>query len=108
PRVSERDPCYMPVLLGMGPPRCAAGRPPMGAQSARKALAERPGLIWPYRALAAYYAHQGDLPAAQQALAKFVAEHPGVTLATVRDGLRFMNSELLEKYAGGLERAGLR
>lgn len=107
-RLSPLDPFAFNVHLGMGISHFAAGRPPMAIQFARKALAERPGLVWPYRDLAAYYAHQGDLPAAQQALAKFVAEHPGVTLADVRDGLRFMNSELLEKYVGGLERAGLR
>lgn len=106
-RLSPLDPFAFNVHLGMGLAHFAAGRAPMAIQFARKALSERPGLTWPFRDLAAYYAHQGDLPAAQDALNKFLAAHPGTRPAQVRDGLRFMNPELLDKYVSGLERAGL-
>ena len=44
---------------------------------------------------------------AKDALEKFVYLRPAMTAATLRDGLRFMEPVLLERYVGGLEQAGL-
>ena len=38
---------------------------------------------------------------------KFVYLRPAMTAATLRDGLRFMEPALLDRYVGGLEQAGL-
>jgi TolB-like protein/class 3 adenylate cyclase/Flp pilus assembly protein TadD len=95
------------VHLGMGLALFAAGHPERAIELARQALAERPGLTWPYRDLAAYYAATGDLVNARDALAKFVYLRPVMSAASIRDGLRFMQPALLERYVGGLEAAGL-
>lgn len=106
-RLSPLDPFAFNVHLGMGLAHFAAGRPQMAVRFARQALSERPGLTWPYRDLAAYLAHHGDLAAARDSLLKFTAEHRGVSLLSIGDGLRFMEPGLLSSYLRGLKLAGL-
>ncbi len=107
-RLSPLDPFGFNVHLGMGLANFAAGRPEKGIELARQALAERPGLTWPYRDLATYYAAAGQLDLARDALEKFVYLRPSMTAASIRDGLRFMEPGLLDRYVGGLEAAGLK
>ena len=107
-RLSPLDPFAFNVHLGMGLAHFAAGRPDKGIELARQALAERPGLTWPYRDLAAYYANSGQIELAQDALEKFVYLRPSMSAASIRDGLRFMEPRLLDRYVGGLEIAGLK
>jgi TolB-like protein/Flp pilus assembly protein TadD len=106
-RMSPLDPFAFNVHLGMGLAHFAAGRPERGIEFARQALSERPGLTWPYRDLATYYAAAGNLEMARDSLEKFVYLRPAMSAASIRDGLRFMEPGLLERYVGGLERAGL-
>ena len=106
-RLSPLDPFAFNVHLGMGLAHFAAGRPQMAIRFARQALSERPGLIWPHRDLATYFAHQGDLAAARDSLLKFTGEHRDVTLISIGDGLRFMEPSLLSRYLRGLKLAGL-
>ncbi|MEO8759076.1 MAG: tetratricopeptide repeat protein [Devosia sp.] len=107
-RLSPLDPFAFNVHLGMGLAHFAGGRPDKGIQLARQALAERPGLTWPYRDLATYYAAAGDIERAVDALEKFVYLRPSMTASSIRDGLRFMEPALLDRYVGGLELAGLK
>jgi TolB-like protein/class 3 adenylate cyclase/Flp pilus assembly protein TadD len=107
-RLSPLDPFGFNVHLGMGLAHFAAGRPDKGIELARQALAERPGLTWPYRDLATYYANSGQIELAQDALEKFVYLRPTMSAASIRDGLRFMEPALLDRYVGGLELAGLK
>ena len=102
-RLSPLDPFAFNVHLGMGLAHFSAERPQMAIQYARKALAERPGLTWPYRDLATYFADQGELADARDALQRFTAAHPGVTLEIIGDGLRFMEPALLSRYLRGLK-----
>jgi adenylate cyclase len=106
-RLSPLDPFAFNVHLGMGLAHFAAGRPEKAIEMARQALAERPGLTWPYRDLTTYYAAAGKIEQAKDALEKFVYLRPAMTAATLRDGLRFMEPALLDRYVGGLEQAGL-
>ncbi|WP_299975977.1 tetratricopeptide repeat protein [Devosia sp. 66-22] len=106
-RLSPLDPFAFNVHLGMGLAHFSAGRPDRAIEMARQALAERPGLTWPYRDLSTYYAASGRMEQARDALDKFVYLRPAMTAATLRDGLRFMEPALLDRYVGGLERAGL-
>ncbi len=106
-RLSPLDPFAFNVHLGMGLAHFSAGRPEKGIELARQALAERPGLTWPYRDLATYYAAAGRMPQARDALERFVYLRPAMTLASLRDGLRFMDADLLDRYIGGLAQAGL-
>ncbi|HZY67425.1 MAG TPA: tetratricopeptide repeat protein, partial [Devosia sp.] len=106
-RLSPMDPFAFNVHLGMGLAHFAAGRPDRAIDMARQALAERPGLTWPYRDISAYYAAAGKPDQAKDALGKFLYLRPAVTAASLRDGLRFMNADLLGRYLSGLESAGL-
>ena len=74
---------------------------------ARRALAERPGLTWPYRDLAVYLANQGELAAAGDALERFLYLRPATTLRAMGDTMRFMEPALLSRYLRGLTLAGL-
>jgi tetratricopeptide (TPR) repeat protein len=106
-RLSPLDPFAFNVHLGMGLAHFAAGRPEKGIEFARQALSERPGLTWPYRDLATYYAAAGQIDLARDALEKFVYLRPSMSADSIRDGLRFMEPALLDRYVGGLQTAGL-
>ena len=106
-RLSPLDPFAFSVHLGMGLSHFAAGRPDRAIDLARQALAERPGLTWPYRDLAAYYSAAGKLDQARDALEKFMAFRPVTSVPSLRDGLRFMEPSLLDRYVSGLQQAGL-
>lgn len=106
-RLSPMDPFAFNMTLGTGLAHFAAGRTEEAIVFATRATAERPGLTWPFRDLASYYATSGDMTAAHAALDKFLHERPGIDLATIRDSLRFMYPDLLERYIGGLAKAGL-
>ncbi|MEO6394738.1 MAG: adenylate/guanylate cyclase domain-containing protein [Devosia sp.] len=107
-RLSPLDPFAFNVHLGMGLANFAAGRPDKAIDLARQALAERPGLTWPYRDLTTYYAAAGKLEQAKDALQRFVYLRPAMSLQSLRDGLRFMEAGLLDRYLGGLQQAGLK
>src|SRR5690606_1187994 len=94
-RLSPLDPFAFSVHLGMGLAHFAAGRSDRAIDMVRQALAERPGLTWPYRDLATYYAAAGKIEQARDALGKFVALRPVTSVASLRDGLRFMEPGLL-------------
>ena len=106
-RLSPMDPFAFNVHLGMGLANFAAGRPQEAIAWAQRAMSERPGITWPYRDLAVYQAHQGDLAAARDSLEQFQRAHPDVTIASIGDGLRFMYPSLLARYLQGLRLAGL-
>ena len=107
-RLSPMDPFAFNMHLGMGLAHFAAGRPQDALGFAKRALSERPGLTWPYRDLTVYLAHQGELAAAADALDQFRGAHPGVSVASIGDGLRFMYPSLLARYLQGLQLAGLK
>jgi tetratricopeptide (TPR) repeat protein len=106
-RLSPLDPFGFNVNIGTALARFSAGRHQEAIQLVRGVLAERPGLTWPYRDLAVYYAHHGDLAAARDALDKFLELRPAMTLASLGDSLRFMEPGLLSAYLRGLKLAGL-
>jgi adenylate cyclase len=106
-RLSPLDPFSFNVHLGMALAHFAAGRPQQALVLARKAMSERPGLTWPYRDMAVYNAHHGDTAAARDALERFLAVRPDMTLNAVGDSLRFMEPGLLSRYLRGLQLAGL-
>ena len=89
-RLSPMDPFAFNVHVGMGLANFAAGRSQDAIGWVSRGLAERPGLTWPHRDMAVYHAHQGDLAAASDALARFRRSHPHVSLASIGDSLRFM------------------
>ncbi|MEQ1771778.1 MAG: adenylate/guanylate cyclase domain-containing protein [Devosia sp.] len=106
-RLSPLDPFAFNVHLGLGLANYSAGKPDRAIDLARQALAERPGLTWPYRDLTAYYVAVGKIEQAKDSLEKFVYLRPAMTAASIRDGLRFMEPSLLDRYVGALQQAGL-
>jgi adenylate cyclase len=107
-RLSPLDPFIFNIHVGIGLAHFAAGRYAEACRYPQMVLDERPGLTWPYRDLAAYLAHAGDLRGAHDALEKFVYLRPPMTLASLAEGLKFMQEPLLGRYIAGLRMAGWR
>ena len=105
--LSPRDPFAFHTYIGIGLAHFAAANVEEAIRWARRALDARPGMTWPYRDLAVYLAHAGQLQEARQALAEFTYLRPEMTLASIADGLRFMSRPLLDRYLDGLRKAGL-
>jgi TolB-like protein/class 3 adenylate cyclase/Tfp pilus assembly protein PilF len=106
-RLSPLDPFTFNIHIGIGLAHFAAGRYAEAVPYPQMVLDERPGLTWPYRDLAAYRAQAGDLAGARDALEKFVYLRPPMTLASIADGLKFMEKPLLDRYIEGLRLAGM-
>jgi adenylate cyclase len=106
-RLSPRDPFSFNSFIGLGIAHFASGRPREALVWTRRALAEKPGMTWPYRDVATFSAAAGDIAGAREALARFVAQRPGMTAAVANDAMRFMNADLRRRYVDGLVAAGL-
>lgn len=106
-RLSPLDPFAFNSFIGIGLAHFASDRPEEAARWTRRALAEKPGMTWPHRDLAAFLGACGQEADARLALERFTASRAGTTIATVRDALRFMNGALLDRYCAGLAAAGL-
>ncbi len=106
-RLSPVDPFTFNIHIGIGLAHFAAGRYQEAIRYPQMVLDERPGLTWPYRDLATFQAHAGDLDGARDALGKFIYQRPPMTIASVADGLKFMEKPLLTRYMEGLRMAGL-
>jgi adenylate cyclase len=107
-RLSPRDPFSFNSLIGIGLAHFASGRPVEASRWTKRALAEKPGITWPLRDLAAFLGFAGQVEEAGRALAGFLLERPHVTSAfVVRDALRYMHPALLDNYIEGLTKAGL-
>jgi adenylate cyclase len=106
-RLSPLDPFAFNMRIGMGLAHFTAGRFQEASRYPKIVLDERPGMTWPYRDLAAFLGQAGDIEGAQKALAEFVFERPPVSLASLRDSLRFMQQPLLDLYIEGLRKAGM-
>lgn len=107
-RLSPLDPFGFNIRIGKGVANFAMGRHGEAERFVRLALSERPGLTWPYRDLAVFRAWQDDLPAASDALDRFLYLRPELDLALVGNSLRFMGPDLHARYLEGLRRAGLK
>jgi adenylate cyclase len=106
-RLSPLDPFTFNMHIGIGLAHFAAGRYAEAIRYPQMVLDERPGLTWPYRDLAAYKAQMGDMDGARDALEKFVYLRPPLSLASIADGLKFMEGPLLDHYIEGLRLAGM-
>ncbi len=105
--LSPLDPFSFNGFIGMGFAKFAAGYPEEAVQWAERAIREKVGMTWAYRDLAAFQGGAGNIPAARDALAKFVSVRPDVTREKLRDALRFIEAKTLERYLDGLSAAGL-
>jgi adenylate cyclase len=106
-RLSPLDPFTFNIHIGIGLAHFAAGRVAEAVRYPQMVLDERPGLTWPYRDLAVFRAHAGDLEGARDALEKFVYLRPPMSLASIADGMKFMEEGLHKRYMEGLRLAGL-
>ncbi len=106
-RLSPRDPFAFHCYLGMGLANFATEHYQEAIGWVRRALDSRPGMTWPYRDLAVFLAHAGELAEAKKSLAAFTYLRPPMTIAVLADGLKFMGPQLLPRYLEGLRLAGL-
>ena len=105
--LSPLDPFSFNGFIGMGFAKFAAGRPAEAVQWAERGIREKVGMTWAYRDLAAYHGAAGNPQAAADSLARFVAVRPDVNGTKLREALRFMEANTLERYLAGLRAAGL-
>jgi len=105
--LSPLDPFSFNGFIGMGFAKFAAGEPGEAVQWAQRAIREKVGMDWAYRDLAAFHGAAGDIPAAREALGRFLSARPDVTLGKLADALRFMEAGTLARYLDGLRAAGL-
>ncbi|TFF18376.1 hypothetical protein E3C22_21640 [Jiella endophytica] len=106
-RLSPLDPLAFNSFIGIGLAHFSSGWSVEAARWTRRALAEKSGMSWPYRDLAAFLGNAGQIVPAREALAVFLESRPGASLSIVRDALTFMNRGLLDRYCAGLAAAGL-
>ena len=93
-RLSPRDPFSFNSVIGIGIAHFASGRPAEAARWTKRALAEKPGITWPMRDLAAFLGLAGQIEEAGRALSMFLCERPHVkSTAVVSDALHYMKSE---------------
>jgi len=106
-RLSPLDPFNFNIHIGTGLAHFAAGRSDDALPYQQMVLDEKPGLTWPYRDLAVYRAHAGDIEGARDALAKFTYLRPPMSLETLAQDLQFMGEALRLRYLEGLRLAGM-
>jgi len=106
-RLSPLDPFNFNIHIGTGLAHFAAGRSDDALPYPQMVLDEKPGLTWPYRDLAVYRAHAGDIEGARDALAKFTYLRPPMSLETLAQDLQFMGEALRLRYLEGLRLAGM-
>jgi len=106
-RLSPLDPFSFNAFIGMGLAKFAVGEPAEAVTWAQRALGEKVGLVWAYRDLAAFRGNAGDIAGAREALQRFTASRPDLTLREVGDALRFVEAKTLQRYLAGLKAAGL-
>ncbi|MCB1487919.1 MAG: tetratricopeptide repeat protein [Bauldia sp.] len=105
--LSPLDPFSFNGCIGIGFSCFAAGNPEEAVKWARRALGEKVGMTWAYRDLAVFLASAGDIAGAREALARFTAERPGITIAQIGDAMKFVQPRILGMYLEGLRLAGL-
>jgi len=106
-KLSPLDPFSFNGYIGIGFSCFAAGDPAEAVKWARRALGEKVGMTWAYRDLAVFLARAGDIEGAREALRRFTAARPGITVAQVGDAMKFVQPRILEMYLAGLRLAGL-
>jgi adenylate cyclase len=106
-RLSPVDPFAFSSYIGLGLAHFSLGRVDESVRWTWRALDANPGMTWPYRDLATFLAHAGDIAGAREALGRFTDGRPPLTTASMADSLKFMEPRLLERYIDGLRRAGL-
>jgi adenylate cyclase len=106
-RLSPVDPFAFSSYIGLGLAHFSLGRLDESIRWTWRALDANPGMTWPYRDLATFLAHAGDIAGAREALGRFTDGRPPLTTASMADSLKFMEPRLLERYIDGLRLAGL-
>ncbi|MCX5496525.1 tetratricopeptide repeat protein [Kaistia dalseonensis] len=105
--LSPGDPVQFNAFAGMATCHFMLGSYRDATQWARKALDERPGMIWANRLLATSAALCGDLAQARKAVERLLLDIPGMTLADVRAAVHNLTGKDFDRYLEGLRLAGL-
>ncbi|MFN8830333.1 MAG: adenylate/guanylate cyclase domain-containing protein [Labrys sp. (in: a-proteobacteria)] len=105
--LSPEDPIHFNAHAGLGICRFLLGDYRGAVEAARRAINDRPGMIWANRLLATSAAHLGDRATATAAVAALLAEHPGLTVQDVAEGIHNLAGADLARYLDGLRLAGL-
>jgi adenylate cyclase len=106
-RISPLDPYNFNAFLGIGQGHLHKERFEQGALWLTKGIAARPSATWAWRFVASAYAAIDRMDEAREALAKFTADNPDVTVSRVEKALITQNSKFRQTHLDGLRKAGL-
>jgi adenylate cyclase len=106
-RLSPFDPMNFTCLFGIGSAHFTAERYAEALSWAGKCMRERPDLVWPLRVMAASLALLGRICEAREVVRQLRQGYPDMTISTVMATTPFRDTSLRQRYAEGLQRAGL-
>jgi adenylate cyclase len=106
-RISPLDPYNFNAMIGTGYAHLFAERFEEGLEWVTKGIATRPSATWAWRAVALAYVGLGRMDDAKEAIAKFLAANPGMTVSRVAKTLLSPNLALRQWHLDGLRKAGL-
>jgi adenylate cyclase len=106
-RISPFDPDNFNAIIGVGVANLHAERFEQGALWITKGIAARPSATFAWRFLVAAYVALDRMDEAREALAKFRAAHPGMTVSGVSQSTTLLTSAFHQFVLDGLRKAGL-
>lgn len=106
--LSPLDPLGFNLDFGLAGILFAKGRYAEAAALSKRTIAAKPGITWAYRQYATYAALAGKLDEAREAMTKYRAAYPDVTIATnLRNHPQRNNPHYMKLFVEGLRLAGL-
>ena len=106
-RISPRDTLKWNWHGNMAMAAAVAGRDEDAIDWARKSIRDNPDFPGAHRTRAACHGNLDQLGEARAALEELLHLQPGLTIARLRETLPVKNTADLERYLGGLRKAGL-
>jgi tetratricopeptide (TPR) repeat protein len=106
-RLSPHDPMFFNMQACMASAHFFAGRYAEASSWAERAIRENPRHLMPPTTAAASNALAGRIAEAQEAVARILEIDPSMRLSNLLDFIPLRRPEDLERFAGGLRKAGL-
>ena len=106
-RLSPKDPQNVIFLGAIGLAHYLAGRYGEASSFAEECIRLRPGFVSGYRLQCAALARGDQIPEARRVLASIKELQPDISGSVLRRTLPYSSPDILEKFVGGLELAGL-
>ena len=106
-RISPLDPYNFNAMIGIGSAHLHAERFEQGLEWVTKGIATRPSATWAWRLAVLAYVGLDRMDDAREAMAKFLAGNPGMTVSRVAKSLLLRDPARRQWHLDGLRKAGL-